>query len=66
YETLLLDVLKGDATLFVRSDEVEASWRLYDGLLKNRPTLCSYPAGSWGPREADDLIGGPEDRWAEG
>ncbi|HEU4721751.1 MAG TPA: glucose-6-phosphate dehydrogenase [Gemmatimonadaceae bacterium] len=63
YETLLLDVMIGEMTLFTRSDEVEAAWRLIDPLLeywekhpmKEMPT---YVAGSWGPKEADQLIGG--------
>jgi glucose-6-phosphate 1-dehydrogenase len=61
YETLLLDVMIGEATLFTRSDEVEAAWRIVDPLIqfwensapKRMPT---YAAGSEGPREADELI----------
>jgi glucose-6-phosphate 1-dehydrogenase len=49
YETLLLDVMSGDQTLFVHADEVEAAWRLYDPLLEHRPAPLPYPAGSWGP-----------------
>jgi glucose-6-phosphate 1-dehydrogenase len=56
YETLLLDVLKGDATLFVRDDWVEASWKLYTPLLQNRPPVRPYAAGTWGPAEADRLL----------
>ena len=61
YETLLLDIMIGDATLFTRSDEVEAAWRIVDPVLKwweaNVPaTLPGYAAGSWGPPEADALI----------
>jgi glucose-6-phosphate 1-dehydrogenase len=56
YETLLLDVLKGDPTLFVRDDWVEASWKLYTPLLQNRPPVGPYAAGSWGPVEADRLL----------
>lgn len=55
YETLLLDVLAGDQTLFVRDDEVEASWRLYTPLLELRRPVHPYAAGSWGPTEADYL-----------
>ena len=55
YETLLLDVLKGDPTLFVRDDWVEDSWRLYTPILENRPEVHPYFAGSWGPVEADRL-----------
>ncbi len=62
YETLLLDCMIGDATLFTRSDEVEAGWRITDPLLddwekNDRPAeLPTYPAGSPGPAEADDLL----------
>ncbi|MFQ5968387.1 MAG: glucose-6-phosphate dehydrogenase [Acidimicrobiia bacterium] len=63
YETLLLDVLNGDQTLFVRSDEVEESWRLYDPLLAGGPKLFPYEAGTWGPVEAYDLVGKPQPHW---
>ncbi len=56
YETLLMDVLRGDRTLFVRSDEIEASWELYDPLLRLRPPVRPYAAGCWGPPEADALL----------
>ncbi len=56
YETLLADVIEGDQTLFVRSDEVEASWELYAPVLDEPPHLDFYPAGSWGPEEADRLL----------
>ena len=62
YETLLVDVLKGDQTLFVRSDEVEAAWRLYQPLL-DRTDLATYAAGTWGPSEADELLAREGRRW---
>lgn len=52
YQTLLLDVLKGDQTLFVSAGEVEASWTLYAPLLDGRRAVFPYPAGTWGPLEA--------------
>jgi len=55
YETLLLDVLLGDSTQFVRDDWVEASWRLYTPILESPPPLAFYPAGTWGPKEAESL-----------
>lgn len=55
YETLLADVMRGDRTLFVRSDEIEAAWELYEPLLKNPPPIHGYPAATWGPAEADKL-----------
>ena len=60
YEMLLLDVMQGDATLFTRSDEVEAQWRLITPIEEawanqNLKQLPVYPAGSDGPAEAEDL-----------
>ena len=68
YQTLLLDVMLGVATLFTRSDEVEAAWAVIDPLLKyfeqNPPdALPQYPAGSWGPREAEDLLARTGSQW---
>ena len=51
YQTLILDILEGDQTLFVRADEVEASWRLYDPLLERPVKSTGYVAGTWGPPE---------------
>jgi glucose-6-phosphate 1-dehydrogenase len=70
YETLLLDIMIGEATLFTRSDEVEAAWRVIDPLIKyweqNRPKrMPTYAAGSWGPREADELIEKDGIEWRE-
>ena len=70
YETLLLDVMIGETTLFTRSDEVEAAWKLIDPLLNywsshpDQP-LDSYPAGSWGPASAEALIAADGARWRE-
>jgi glucose-6-phosphate 1-dehydrogenase len=68
YETLLLDVMIGEMTLFTRSDEVEAAWRLIDPLLEywtQNPVkeMPMYAAGSWGPTEADSLIGNVNGGW---
>ena len=52
YETLLLDVMEGDQTLFVHAEEVEASWEVYDALLSGDRPLYPYTAGTWGPKEA--------------
>ena len=49
YETLLLEIVQGDQTLFVHADEAEASWSLYGPLLGKRWPLHSYPAGGPGP-----------------
>ena len=60
YETLILDALRGDATLFTRQDEVEQQWRFVDPIARawglGHSDLPTYPAGSWGPTEADLLI----------
>jgi glucose-6-phosphate 1-dehydrogenase len=60
YERLLLDALIGDPTLFIRSDEAEAAWRLCDPILdawaEGGGGLAPYPAGSWGPAEGDRLL----------
>jgi glucose-6-phosphate 1-dehydrogenase len=70
YETLLLDVMIGEATLFTRSDEVEAAWRVVDPLIRyweeHRPKrMPTYAAGSWGPREAEELIEENGVEWRE-
>ena len=63
YETLLLDVLAGDQTLFVRADEVEASWRVFAPILETRPPAQPYAAGTWGPEAADALLARDGHRW---
>ncbi len=63
YETLLLDVMQGDQTLFVHGDEAEASWRLYGPVLGAPRAIHRYPAGSAGPTEADRLFVDPEHGW---
>jgi len=64
YERLIMDAMRGDATLFTRNDEVEAQWRICDPILESwageAGPLPSYPAGSEGPREAGRLM--PEGR----
>jgi len=64
YETLLLEVLQGDQTLFVHADETEAAWRLYTPLLRKRPPPRFYAAGSWGPAAADRLVHLSGNAWA--
>ncbi len=55
YEALLLDVINGDQTLFVHSDEVENAWKLYTPLLEMDKPIRLYPAGSGYPPETDRL-----------
>jgi glucose-6-phosphate 1-dehydrogenase len=61
YERLLLDAILGDATLFARSDEVDAAWTFITPILHRwaenpRTNFPNYAAGAWGPREAEELI----------
>ncbi len=68
YERLLLDALHGDASLFARSDGIEAAWRLIDPILegwktRDAPPLASYEPGSWGPAEADVMLAGDGSAW---
>ena len=60
YEDLLLDVMKGDRSLFLRFDEVEYAWRIVDPIIQNwateRDYIATYPAGSWGPAESQRLF----------
>ena len=70
YETLLLDVMIGEMTLFTRSDEVEAAWKIIDPLLaywEERPSepMPSYSAGSWGPQQAAELIASDGAEWRQ-
>ena len=67
YERLLLDVMRGDSTLFTRSDELEAAWKFVTPVLEawegssSSPDL--YPAGTWGPASADRLISETRAHW---
>ena len=69
YERLLLDAMAGDAALFARRDEVEQAWAFVDTIeeawaeKENAPKLCTYPAGSWGPEEADELMARDKRSW---
>jgi glucose-6-phosphate 1-dehydrogenase len=71
YERLLLDALNGDPSLFARSDEIDLSWGLIDSIQDGwdsggGPPLVSYERGSWGPAEADRLIGRGHRFWENG
>ncbi len=58
YEVLLHAALVGDATHFTRQDNVEECWRIVQPLLDSPPPVHPYPQGSWGPKEADELVAG--------
>jgi glucose-6-phosphate 1-dehydrogenase len=60
YERLVLDAMLGDSTLFTRADEVEEQWALVDAITaawkRDQPSFPNYPAGTWGPPSADELL----------
>ncbi|MAT40316.1 MAG: glucose-6-phosphate dehydrogenase [Ectothiorhodospiraceae bacterium] len=68
YERLLLDCMLGDATLYARSDAVEACWRFVEPILDawkddGDQKLYGYPAGTWGPKEAKSIFESPDLDW---
>jgi len=67
YETLLLDVIEGDRSLFLRFDEIEWAWRVVDPILKHwaveREYIPTYAAGSWGPADANRLFDSDDQIW---
>ena len=60
YERLILEAMLGDATLFMRADEIEEQWALVDAIAgfwkRDRPNFPNYEAGTWGPAAADELL----------
>lgn len=72
YERLLLDAIRGDASLFTRSDGIEQSWRIIDPVISNwetdadAPPMVSYQSGTWGPKEADEMLGKNGRIWHHG
>lgn len=67
YETLLVDAMSGDATLYTRQDMVDASWQAVQPILDNWANrdfdFPNYEAGSWGPRESDEMLARNGDEW---
>lgn len=67
YEDLLLDVIEGDRSLFLRADEVENAWRIVDPILQKwseeRDYIATYPAGSWGPEGSRRLFDKEKQHW---
>jgi glucose-6-phosphate 1-dehydrogenase len=68
YETLILDALLGDASLFTRADEVEGAWAIVTPIIEEwatepAPDFPNYEAGTWGPEEADELLAREGRRW---
>jgi len=70
YNTLILEVVEGDHTHFLRSDEVNWAWQVVDPVLKlwvtERDFIHTYPAGSWGPPEASRLFDREDQDWRNG
>lgn len=72
YERLLLDAIRGDASLFTRSDGIEAAWEIIDPVISgwesesNAPAMVSYERGSWGPEEAEQLLDKNGHVWRHG
>ncbi len=70
YETLLLDAIEGDATLFMRADQVEAAWRVVQPILDvwetaAPPEFPNYASGTWGPSAADHLLASDGRTWLD-
>jgi glucose-6-phosphate 1-dehydrogenase len=70
YETLLLDVMHSDATLFMRADQVECAWSVVDPVLDawervESPDFPNYPSGGWGPESAEALIAQDGRSWLQ-
>lgn len=70
YETLLLDVIRGDATLFMRADQVECAWSVVSPILDAWESVPpadfpDYPAGSWGPEAADLMVAREGHSWLQ-
>ena len=68
YETLILDALLGDASLFTRADEVEGAWAIVTPIIEAGPSepppeFPNYEAGTWGPEAADELLARDGRRW---
>jgi glucose-6-phosphate 1-dehydrogenase len=55
YERLLDEAMRGDTSLFARTDEIEAQWRVVDPVLGDVTKVLPYDRGTWGPPEADRL-----------
>ena len=67
YEDLLLDVIKGDQSQFLRFDEVNGAWKVVDPVLRvwatERDYIPTYPAGTWGPKETRRLFEREDQFW---
>jgi glucose-6-phosphate 1-dehydrogenase len=70
YETLLMDVMIGDATLYTRQDMVEASWQavtpILDSWTERKFDFPNYDPGTWGPAESDAMLARNGHKWRNG
>ncbi len=65
YEKLILDAIRGDQTFFADKEEIEDSWKFIDELIKARKDPKEYEPGTWGPKEADELLEKDGRKWLE-
>lgn len=65
YERLIVDAIRGDQTFFNNAEEVEAEWKYIDQMEKKLPKPVIYKTGTWGPKEADELIEKDGRKWLE-
>ncbi len=70
YETLLLDVIRGDATLFMRADQIESAWQVVTPILEAWESVpatdfSDYAAGTWGPESADQMVARQRHSWLQ-
>jgi glucose-6-phosphate 1-dehydrogenase len=70
YETLLLDVIRGDATLFMRADQIESAWQVVTPILEAWESVpatdfSDYTAGTWGPESADQMVARQRHSWLQ-
>lgn len=66
YQRLLLDMMLGDPTLFIRADEAEGAWSILDPVMRHwseHEKVSLYPAGEWGPEDAEDLLEQDGRKW---
>ena len=63
YERLLVEAISGDPALFIRNDEIECSWEIVEPLLRRGTDPFAYEPGTWGPPQAEALLGHPDRRW---
>ena len=66
YQRLLLDLMRGDPTLFIRADEAEDAWGILEPVMRawsQTKEVPTYPAGTWGPEDAEELLERDGRKW---